>query len=184
MSLICDLRHQAAGQAWCLTAHGMNAWWHIHRAIVPAADQAATLIQLERTSRLRTRPSKPAVSAPCWRACSAAVEMITPRSSASSPGRRPQRDLAGPGQQQADAARRRSQYPRDDYQRETAVVRSLIAGKGVAAHQRQERVIEQLHGPQHARHEDGGGGLQREEGLPNVHDGILRRFACKTLSAS
>lgn len=67
-----------------LRAHGMNAWWHIHTAIAPAADQAATRIQLERTSRLSVRWSKPPASAPCWRPCSATVEMITARSSASS----------------------------------------------------------------------------------------------------
>ena len=33
----------------------MNTRWHIHSAIAPAADQAATLIQLERTSRLSSR---------------------------------------------------------------------------------------------------------------------------------
>src|SRR5579859_1769296 len=64
----------------------------------------------------------------------------------------------------------RSWHPRNHYQRETAVVRGLIAGKSVGAHQRQERVIEQLHSPQHARHEDGGSSLQREKGLPGVHD--------------
>jgi DNA-directed RNA polymerase specialized sigma24 family protein len=55
-----------------------------------------------------------------------------------------------------------------------ASIGAYVAAEGLGAHQRQERVVEQLHGPQHTGNEDGGGGLQQEEGLPTVHEGVLR----------
>ncbi len=61
------------------------------------------------------------------------------------------------------------QDPRDDDQPEAAIVSALVFDEGVPSDQGEKRVVEHLHRPQDAGHEDGGGDLDEQQSLSGGH---------------